>query len=105
MPKLFDNFTKIFASHAHIIALAGLFVYLVILPASGVKVSTFNELIGGNYTNVVSAIAACIAAGGTVQLAKSHKSLHERIHDLEKKLNAHSGNGPQEGSTGSSPRQ
>jgi hypothetical protein len=46
----------------------GLGVYLIALPILGVAVSSNAELIGGNYTNVTSDIAASIAAGGTLHL-------------------------------------
>jgi hypothetical protein len=39
-----------------------------VLPLLGVMVSARAELIGGNYTNVTSDIAASIAAGGTLHL-------------------------------------
>ncbi len=56
------------SSHAHIIFLGALGVYLVLLPLVGVSVSAKTELIGGNYTNVTSDLGACIAAGLTVHL-------------------------------------
>ncbi len=58
------------SSHAHIIFLAFLGVFLVVLPLVGVDVSSKAELIGGNYTNVTSDLGACIAAGLTVHLVK-----------------------------------
>jgi hypothetical protein len=59
---------RILASKPHVIALIGLGVYLILLPLFGVIVSAQAELIGGNYTNVTSDIAASIAAGGTLHL-------------------------------------
>ena len=61
---------RVLSSHAHIIFLGGLGVYLVLLPLFGVSVSSKAELIGGNYTNVTSDLGACIAAGLTVHLVK-----------------------------------
>jgi hypothetical protein len=58
------------ASHAHIVWLLLLGIYLIVLPLLGVPVSAKSELIGGNYTNVTSDIGACIAAGGTLTLLK-----------------------------------
>jgi hypothetical protein len=80
------------SSHAHIIFLAGLGIYLVLLPLFGVNVSAKSELIGGNYTNVTSDLGACIAAGLTVHLVKRDRrrgreleqwfhSVHQR-HDV-----------------------
>src|SRR5215470_12039132 len=59
---------RVLASKPHIIALAALGIYLVLLPLLGIPVTPKSELIGGNYTNVTSDIGACIAAGGTLHL-------------------------------------
>jgi len=59
---------RILSSKPHVIALVVLGVYLILLPLLGVMVSAKAELIGGNYTNVTSDIAASIAAGGTLHL-------------------------------------
>jgi hypothetical protein len=59
---------RILASKPHVLALMLLGVYLILLPLLGVMVSAKAELIGGNYTNVTSDIAASIAAGGTLHL-------------------------------------
>jgi hypothetical protein len=59
---------RILSSKPHVIALVALGVYLIVLPLLGVMVSAKAELIGGNYTNVTSDIAASIAAGGTLHL-------------------------------------
>ncbi len=82
------------SSHAHIIFLAALGIYLVLLPLFGVTVSAKSELIGGNYTNVTSDLGACIAAGLTVHLVKRDRrrgreleqwfrSVHQRHDDLQ----------------------
>ena len=82
------------SSHAHIIFLTVLGVYLVLLPLFGVDVSARAELIGGNYTNVTSDLGACIAAGLTVHLVKRDRQrsrelsrlfdhLHQRHDSLE----------------------
>jgi hypothetical protein len=68
------------SSHAHIIFLAALGIYLVLLPLIGVNVSAKAELIGGNYTNVTSDLGACIAAGLTVHLVKRDR---RRSRELE----------------------
>jgi hypothetical protein len=59
---------RILSSKPHVVALMALGVYLILLPLLGVMVSAKAELIGGNYTNVTSDIAASIAAGGTLHL-------------------------------------
>jgi hypothetical protein len=69
-----DRFLKwlprLLSSKPHVLALIGLGVYLILLPLLGVTVSAQAELIGGNYTNVTSDIAASIAAGGTLHLVQ-----------------------------------
>src|SRR5215467_6504511 len=74
---------RILSSKPHVIALIGLGVYLILLPLFGVMVSAKAELIGGNYTNVTSDIAASIAAGGTLHLVnqgrKRRKLDEERL--------------------------
>ncbi|MBV9473220.1 MAG: hypothetical protein JO206_09650 [Solirubrobacterales bacterium] len=82
------------SSHAHIIFLGALGIYLVLLPLFGVNVSAKAELIGGNYTNVTSDLGACIAAGLTVHLVKRDRRrsreleqwfhrVHQRHDDLQ----------------------
>jgi hypothetical protein len=75
---------RFLASHAHVIWLMGLGVYLIVLPLCGVDVSAKSELIGGNYTNVTSDIGACIAAGGTLTLVK-HQRKQAKAAELRAK--------------------
>ena len=95
---------RILASKPHVIALIGLGVYLILLPLFGVMVSARAELIGGNYTNVTSDIAASIAAGGTLHLVnqgrrrrqmdderlrlarETHQLLHQVYGDAARRL-------------------
>jgi hypothetical protein len=105
------------SSHVHIIFLACLGVFLVLLPLFGVNVSARAELIGGNYTNVTSDLGACIAAGLTVHLVRrdrrraveleelfrsGHEALHREIQRAvaaaERAEVAAAGNGPGGGS-------
>lgn len=74
------------SSHAHIIFLGALGIYLVILPLFGVNVSAKSELIGGNYTNVTSDLGACIAAGLTVHLVKRERRRSRELEELFDKL-------------------
>jgi hypothetical protein len=69
------------ASHAHIVFLIGLGVYLIALPIFGVKVSSFAELVGGNYTNITSDLGACIAAGGTLHLVSRNHQDRRQARD------------------------
>jgi len=64
---------RVLSSKPHVIALMLLGVYLIVLPLLGVMVSAKAELIGGNYTNVTSDIAASIAAGGTLHLVNQSR--------------------------------
>jgi hypothetical protein len=64
---------RFLSSKPHVIALMVLGVYLIVLPLLGVMVSAKAELIGGNYTNVTSDIAASIAAGGTLHLVNQSR--------------------------------
>ncbi len=95
LDKVLAVVPRALSSHAHIIFLGALGVYLVLLPLLGVNVSSKSELIGGNYTNVTSDLGACIAAGLTVHLVKRDRrrsrelaelidSLHLRHDTLEK---------------------
>lgn len=95
---------RILSSKPHVIALIVLGVYLILLPLFGVVVSAQAELIGGNYTNVTSDIAASIAAGGTLHLVnqsrkrrkmdeerlrlarETHELLHEVYGDTARRL-------------------
>jgi phosphopantothenate synthetase len=70
------------SSHAHIIFLACLGVFLVVLPLVGVNISARAELIGGNYTNVTSDLGACIAAGLTVHLVRRDRRRTTEIDEL-----------------------
>jgi len=70
------------SSRIHIAFLALLGVYLVILPLVHVHVSAFAELVGGNYTNVTSDLGACIAAGGTIHVLRSHREHRSEIAEL-----------------------
>jgi hypothetical protein len=94
--KVLGLVPRALSSHAHIVLLTLLGIYLVVLPLCGVNVSARAELIGGNYTNVTSDLGACIAAGMTVHLVKRDRSRskemagrlhalhlrHEALHEL-----------------------
>jgi hypothetical protein len=82
LDKILAFVPRALSSHAHIIFLGGLGVYLVLLPLLGVNVSSKSELIGGNYTNVTSDLGACIAAGLTVHLAKRDRRRQQELRDL-----------------------
>jgi hypothetical protein len=63
------------SSRLHIAGLLSLGAWLVALPLVGIAhPSTYTQLIGGNYVNVVSALGAAIAAGTTVHVAKQQQN-------------------------------
>jgi hypothetical protein len=77
------------ASRGHILFLIILGVWLIVTPlvpgTEAIRPSNAAELIGGNWTNVSSALGACIAAGASLKAhseAKRHRHLAERIHAL-----------------------
>jgi hypothetical protein len=100
---------RILSSKPHVMALLALGIYLIVLPLLGVMVSAKAELIGGNYTNVTSDIAASIAAGGTLHLVnqgrrrrrldeerlrlarETHELLHQVYGDAARQLGHISG--------------
>jgi len=81
LDKILGLVPRALSSHAHILFLGALGVFLVLLPLLGVNVSARAELIGGNYTNVTSDLGACIAAGLTVHLVKRDRARAREMHD------------------------
>jgi hypothetical protein len=82
LDKILGGVPRALSSHAHIMFLGALGVYLVLLPLLGVNVSAKSELIGGNYTNVTSDLGACIAAGLTVHLVRRERKRTQELHEL-----------------------
>ena len=83
---VFKAILKVFDSVLHAYGLVALLIVLVILPLFGVHVSNFVELVGGNYTNVISALAASIAASTTLKTRGDNHSLRAQVDSLERKL-------------------
>ena len=44
------------------------------------------ELVGGNYTNVVSATVALLILREEIQQKRSHGDIHDKLDDLRKKV-------------------
>jgi hypothetical protein len=86
--RVLEQIPRLLSSHWHLLWLLGLGVYLIILPLAGVHVPEQSELIGGNYTNVTSAIGGCIAAGGTVHLVKRGRDQAAQLASLHGKVDA-----------------
>jgi hypothetical protein len=82
LERVMQKFSRAVSSKTHVIFLAGLGVYLVVLPLFGFVVSAKAELIGGNYTNVTSDIGASIAAGGTLHVIRQGR--YRRRQDDER---------------------
>jgi len=65
--------------------------HIVFLLCLGVVLMTFQkpivELVGGNYTNVVSATVALLILREEIHQKKSHGDLHDKIDDLHNKIN------------------
>lgn len=91
---LMQRLAKMLSSKVSIIIYLFLFVYLVVfallaalVPAlSGIAPSADTQLIMGNYTNVLSALGASIAAGAGVAAHRSVKRLHDRHDALQKSI-------------------
>jgi hypothetical protein len=76
------------AHKSHILFLIGLGTWLVLVPVipgtDAIRPSAFAELIGGNWTNIASALGASIAAGAalaTERHARHNRKNIQRIHD------------------------
>jgi hypothetical protein len=86
--KILGYIPRALASHAHILFLLALGIYLIVLPILHVYTPSAKAmLIGGNYTNVTSDIGACIAAGGTIALL-AHSRKRTRIEESTRKIMA-----------------
>jgi len=85
---------SILSSTASIAIYLFLFVYLVVYALISAVVpalyayqpSTSVQLVMGNYTNVLSALGASIAAGTGAAVHSSVKRLHKRHDELEKSI-------------------
>ncbi|ACU53998.1 conserved hypothetical protein [Acidimicrobium ferrooxidans DSM 10331] len=84
LQRVLNLVPRALSSRPHIIFLAVLGVYLVLLPLAHVHVSAFAELVGGNYTNVTSDLGACIAAGGTIHIMRSHRQHRSELAELRR---------------------
>lgn len=93
--KFLDKLPGLLSSRVSIFIYLFLFFYLVvfalltlIVPAlANLSPSSNVQLILGNYTNVLSALGASIAAGSGVAIHHSVKRLHEKHDLLVKSLN------------------
>jgi hypothetical protein len=79
--RLLQYVPRALSSHVHIVFLIGLGVYRIVVPILGARVSSFAELVGGNYTNITSDLGACIAAGGTLHLVSRNHQDRRQTRD------------------------
>jgi hypothetical protein len=89
LSRVLDRVPRALASNTHIVFLIVLGLWLIIVPlipgTEKIRPSEFAELIGGNWTNVSSALGACIAAGASLKahsVAKQHRNIAERTHEM-----------------------
>jgi hypothetical protein len=79
--KLFPSIVKFAINRWHITALLCLGIVLMLYHKPIV------ELVGGNYTNVVSATVALLILREEIQQKKSHGDLHDKLDNLHHKVN------------------
>lgn len=68
-----------------ILLLAPIFGISIPLPAYiGAHANATTELIGGNYTNIMSAGVSLLTLAAALKISASHKELHKKIDKLAK---------------------
>lgn len=86
LDRMLGTVPTVLASKLHILWLFVLLLWIVILAVPFPVIAPARvELILGNYTNVTSALGACIAAGGTVNVlhhVRRQSRLAEERHRL-----------------------
>jgi hypothetical protein len=95
LTRILDRVPNALAHRIHILFLVALGIWLIVIPlipgTEVIRPSEFAELIGGNWTNVSSALGACIAAGASLKahsVVKEHKELAQRTHTLISELHS-----------------
>ncbi|WP_280725127.1 hypothetical protein [Kitasatospora sp. MAA4] len=95
LDRALDAVPRLLAHRIHILFLGVLGLWLIavpLLPGTGaIRPSATAELIGGNWTNVSSAIGACIAAGAGLAAhheARRHRRIAEAAHALVAELHS-----------------
>ena len=78
--KLFPTVIRFAVNRWHILALLCLGVVLMTFQKPIV------ELVGGNYTNVVSATVALLILREEIQQKLSHGDIHDKLDELHKKV-------------------
>ena len=96
MKKILDRLPGILSSQVSIFIYLFLFFYLVVYamlcaaipPLNSYAPSSNVQLVMGNYTNVLSALGASIAAGTGVATHANIKKLHENHRKMQQSLDA-----------------
>jgi hypothetical protein len=80
---------RLLASKSHVLLLIGMFIWLIPvgLAVPGLAPDRV-QLLLGNYTNVMSAIGASIAAGGTLTLHRKQAAHAQSLQQLHDKVDA-----------------
>ena len=89
--KLLSKIPALLSSPVSIFIFIFLFIYLFIFGLIGLFVHSLEpssnaQLVFGNYTNVLSALGAALAAGAGAKHTKTFKELHNRHDKLEEIL-------------------
>lgn len=95
LDRALDAIPRLLAHKAHIAFLGLLGIWLIAIPllpgTEAIRPTATAELIGGNWTNVSSAIGACIAAGAGLAVHRHQKArrraedaLHRLVADLHR---------------------
>jgi hypothetical protein len=98
LSKFLSNIPELLSSKVSVFIFIFLFIYLFLFGIIGLVIksiepSATSQLIFGNYTNVLSALGASLAAGAGATHSKKLKDLHDKhatlqasIDDLHKKI-------------------
>ena len=78
--KIFPLVIRYAVNRWHIFALLCLGVVLMVYQKPIV------ELVGGNYTNVTSAVVALLILREEINQKRSHGDIHDKLDDLHKKV-------------------
>ena len=93
LKKVLEKIPSLLSSLPSIFIFLFLFVYLVIFGLAGLVIPALAptndlQLIFGNYTNVLSALGASLAAGAGVAHTKRLKEIHKKHLEIESSLKA-----------------
>lgn len=95
--KVFNWVTRFSISRLHIAFMFFVLGFvLIIAPILGLNIplpsyignnaNPITELIGGNYTNIMSAGVSLLTLAAALKISASHKELHDKVDDLHTKV-------------------